>query len=92
MPKFLIGEESVIFAVDRQGLVNPIIGFWHGRVPISRDPSGTARVLRHDRTPFVRGSALTETPDVTSPELVQPMTLERFLSDVRQVMRAGSIK
>ena len=84
-------QEEVLFRVEGERQVNPIVGFWHGRVLVTRDRvNGTARVLRSDRTPFERANAVTERPALTSPTLVIPMRLDAFLNDVRQLIRDGA--
>jgi hypothetical protein len=88
MPKFTVGDEHVIFSVERQRVINPLVGFWHGQVRVRRDATtGRAQVFRHDQTPFARASALTQKAATGS--ATAPMTLEAFLADVRQSMRAG---
>ena len=89
MPTFVVGDEHVIFSVEQQKIVSPIVGFWHGQVRVLRDrTTGRSHVLRHDRTPFARAAALTqEASPATAP--LRPLALEAFLADVRQAMRAG---
>jgi hypothetical protein len=86
MPQFAVGDEQVLFATDRPGQVSPLVGVWHGRVLISRDPrTRAARVLRHDRTPFDRAAAVTERAVETSATMIVPMNLDAFLDQVRQI-------
>ena len=93
MPRFAVGDEQVLFTVDGERQVNPIVGFWHGRVLVTRDRvNGTARVLGSDRTPFERANAVTERPALTSPTLVIPMRLDAFLNAVRQLIRDGAAR
>ncbi len=89
MPRFTVGEEQVIFSVDAARQVSPIIGMWHGRVRVSRDISGTARVLRNDGTPFEDATAVTQPAAVVSDRIIVPMRLDAFLSDVRQLIRGA---
>jgi hypothetical protein len=90
MPKFAIGDEQVVFAVDAARQMSPIVGLWHGRVRVSRDLiDGTARVLRNDGTPFERSTAVSEKAAATSDRVIMPMRLDAFLRDVRQLARAA---
>lgn len=90
MPRFAVGEEQVVFALPGERLVSPIVGMWHGRVRVSREPaSRVARVLRNDRTPFETAAAVSARPALTSPRLVMPMRLDAFLNDVRTLLREG---
>lgn len=89
-PRFAPGDEQVLFTTDRARQANPIVGFWHGRVLITRDlTTRTARVLRFDQTPFSRPAAVTERPAETSAALVVPITLASFLAEVRRLVREG---
>ena len=90
MPQFEVGDEQVLFATDRLRQMSPLVGVWHGRVIVSRDPrTQTARVLRHDRTPFDRAAAVTERAAAASPTMIIPMTLDAFLDEVRELIREG---
>lgn len=91
-PQFTIGDEQVVFAVDTRQ-ISPIVGFWHGRVRISRDVvTGAARVLRHDGTPFSGAAALTEAPPLASTSMIMPMRLDAFLSEIRSLVAAGAAR
>jgi hypothetical protein len=93
MPKFVPGEEQVVFSLPGERHMSPIVGLWHGRVRVSRElRTGVARVLRHDRTPFETAAAVTARPALTSPTLVMPMRLDAFLNDVRQLLREGAAR
>lgn len=90
MPKFVQGSEQVLFAVDRAGQANPIVGFWHGRVLVTRDrATRAAHVLRFDQTPFSTASAVSERPSLTSAGIVLPMSLEAFLTEVKKLVQEG---
>lgn len=89
MPRFTVGDEQVIFAAGAAGQVSPLVGMWHGRVRVSRDTSGTARVLRNDGTPFERSTAVTQPAAVASDRIIVAMRLDAFVSDVRQLIRGG---
>jgi hypothetical protein len=87
MPRFLAGEEQVVFSLDGERHMSPIVGVWHGRVRVARDPvTRTARVLRNDGTPFERAAAVSQRPAETSSRLIIPMRLEAFLDEVRQLL------
>jgi hypothetical protein len=89
MPQFKVGDENVLFFVERTDTVNPIVGFWHGRVRIER-ASGRATVVRHDRTRFSKASALTESaaPAAATSQDTGTMDLDTFLADVRRVVNS----
>lgn len=90
MPRFAAGEEQVVFALDGERHMSPIVGLWHGRVRVSRDPvTRAARVLRNDGTPFERATAVSERPAETSSRLIIPMRLEAFLDEVKRLVQAG---
>lgn len=93
MPRFVRGEEQVVFSMSGERLASPIIGMWHGRVRVSRDrTTRMARVLRNDGTPFETAAAVTARPTLISPTLVMPMRLDAFLNDVRQLLREGAAR
>ena len=58
MPKFKVGERSVLFVEGNGVSACPVIGFYHGRFSLKRDSSGREIVLKHD------GEPLTETANV----------------------------
>jgi hypothetical protein len=93
MPRFVPGEEQVVFSLPGERHVSPIVGLWHGRVRVSRDPrTRVARVLRNDGTPFETAAAVSARPTLVSPTLVMPMRLDAFLNDVRQLLREGAAR
>lgn len=58
MPKFKVGERTVLFVEGNGVAACPVIGFFHGRFSLKRDNAGREIVLKHD------GEPLTETADV----------------------------
>jgi hypothetical protein len=48
MPTFHDGQRGVLFVSSRARSASPLVGFWHGRMRVERDPSGVDRVRTHD--------------------------------------------
>ena len=47
MPTFHEGQRSVLF-VSGERSVSPLVGFWHGRMRVEKDPNGVDRVRTYD--------------------------------------------
>lgn len=39
MPRFEVGNRDVLFVSSQRGAISPLVGFWHGRFRIVRDPT-----------------------------------------------------
>jgi hypothetical protein len=65
MPTFRVGQRAVLF-VSGERAVSPLVGFWHGRMRVERDPFGVDRVRMND------GSSLGSTAQI-GPQRVNPM-------------------
>lgn len=48
MPTFRIGQRSVLFVSGDADAVSPLVGFYHGRLRIEKDPYGVDRVRTYD--------------------------------------------
>ena len=48
MPTFREGQRSVLFVSPEVRAASPLVGFWHGRMRIERDPNGVDRVRTYD--------------------------------------------
>ena len=48
MPTFSDGQRSVLFVHGDVQTASPLVGFWHGRLRIEKDPNGVDRVRTHD--------------------------------------------
>jgi len=47
MPTFREGQRAVLF-VSGERTVSPLVGFWHGRMRVEKDPNGVDRVRTYD--------------------------------------------
>ena len=47
MPTFTVGQRAVLF-VSGERAISPLVGLWHGRMRVERDPNGVDRVRTHD--------------------------------------------
>ena len=88
-PKFLVGDEDVLFVTGNGRQIFPLVGMMHGRYPIFRDAkTGVQYVVRSNgmplyseqdvSLPMTRLSAVkTQNPDA------KPMTAESFIKKIR---------
>jgi hypothetical protein len=87
MPQFSVGERYVVFALDGDRWVNPVVGFTQGLLRVSRDArDGTARVLTAERAPLAGVTAIGRAPLRVSRTMTEPMSLPAFIEAVRDEM------
>jgi hypothetical protein len=48
MPTFRHGQRSVLFVSPDSRTASPLVGFWHGRLRVEKDPYGVDRVRTSD--------------------------------------------
>jgi hypothetical protein len=48
MPAFRDGQRSVLFVSSQVHAASPLVGFWHGRLRVERDPYGVDRIRTYD--------------------------------------------
>jgi hypothetical protein len=48
MPTFHEGQRSVLFVHGEVRAASPLVGFWHGRMRVEKDPYGVDRVRTYD--------------------------------------------
>jgi hypothetical protein len=87
MPTFTPGQRAVLF-VSGERAISPLVGFWHGRMRVERDPSGVDRVRTND------GRSLGSTAQVGPMRLndmtpITPMRLSELATQVRARVVAG---
>jgi hypothetical protein len=75
MPVFRDGQRSVLFVSPEVGAASPLVGFWHGRMRVEKDPSGIDRVRTYD------GRSLGHPSEVglNRPGFQQPVTPMRLI-------------
>jgi hypothetical protein len=88
MPVFREGQRSVLFVSPEARSVSPLVGFWHGRMRVERDPYGVDRVRTHD------GRSLGHPAEVGANRpnymlSVTPMRLSELAGAVRGRVLAG---
>jgi hypothetical protein len=89
MPTFHDGQRSVLFVSSDAHAASPLVGFWHGRMRVERDPAGVDRVRTHDGRSL--GSvAQVGAQRVNSLQSITPMRLADLASAVRGRVRAAA--
>ena len=88
MPVFREGQRSVLFVSPEVRAASPLVGFWHGRMRVEKDPSGIDRVRTYD------GRSLGHPSEVglNRPGFLQPVTPMRLIdleAAVRSRVQAG---
>lgn len=89
-PKFIVGQENILFVQGNGRQIVPLVGMWHGYYPVRRDKrTGETQVMRSsgkllysEKELGQPGSALTPTParDVRA----RPLTADDFATRIRQ--------
>jgi hypothetical protein len=86
-PQFSVGERYVVFALDGDQWVNPVVGATQGLLRVSRDArDGTARVLTAGRAPLASVTAIGRAPLRVSRTMSEPMLLPVFIDAIRDEM------
>jgi len=88
MPTFHTGQRSVLFVSSQVRTASPLVGFWHGRMRVEKDPYGVDRVRTYD------GRSLGSPNEVGANRpsymtSVTPMRLADLASAVRGRVLAG---
>lgn len=88
MPTFHEGQRGVLFVSSHFRSASPLVGFWHGRMRIERDPYGVDRVRTYD------GRSLGSPAEVGAERAramtpVTPMRLADLATAVRSRVLAG---
>jgi hypothetical protein len=88
MPEFHEGQRSVLFVSSQVKAISPLVGFWHGRMRIEKDPYGVDRVRTYDgRSLGSPAEVGTQKANALTP--VTPMRLADLESAVRGRVLAG---
>ena len=91
MPTFRDGQRSVLFVHGEVRMASPLVGFWHGRLRVEKDPSGVDRVRTYDGRSL--GSPAEVSAQRPNPMIsVTPMRLSDFASAVRGRVLAGRVR
>jgi hypothetical protein len=88
MPAFRDGQRSVLFVSPDSRTASPLVGFWHGRLRIEKDPYGVDRVRTSDGRSLGSPSEIGANR-VNLMRLVTPMRLSDFGAAVRSRVLAG---
>jgi hypothetical protein len=88
MPTFHEGQRSVLYVSSEVRSASPLVGFWHGRMRVEKDPNGVDRVRTYD------GRSLGSPAEVGANRAnymtsVTPMRLAELESAVRSRVLAG---
>jgi hypothetical protein len=91
MPTFHEGQRSVLFVSGEVKSASPLVGFWHGRMRVEKDPNGVDRVRTYD------GRSLGSPDQVGANKVnymisVTPMRLADLETAVRGRVLAGRVR
>lgn len=91
MPVFREGQRTVLFVSGGQRTASPLVGFYHGRMRVERDPFGVDRVRTYDGRSL--GSPSQLSAQRVSPMIsVTPMRLADLATAVRGRVLAASAR
>jgi len=83
MPRFVVGEHYVVFALEGDRWVNPVVGFTQGLFRVSRDVrGGTWRVLTDGRAPLANVAAIGRPRSRVSTTMSVPISLVEFVDAI----------
>ena len=91
MPIFREGQRSVLFVSSDATAASPLVGFWHGRMRVEKDPYGVDRVRTYD------GRSLGSPNQVGANKAdymlsITPMRLSDLETAVRGRVSAGRVR
>ena len=90
MPTFTVGQRAVLF-VSGERAISPLVGFWHGRMRVERDPYGVDRVRMNDGRSL--GSTAQVGPMRPNDMLpITPMRLSELASQVRARVATARVR
>ena len=88
MPVFREGQRGVLFVTGAARSVSPLVGFYHGRMRVEKDPNGVDRVRTYDGRSLGQPSEVgAQRPNYMSS--VTPMRLSDLAAAVRGRVLAG---
>jgi hypothetical protein len=88
MPTFHEGQRSVLFVSPQVKSVSPLVGFWHGRMRVEKDPYGVDRIRTYDGRSLGSPAEINvQRPNYMTS--VTPMRLTDLASAVRARVVAG---
>jgi hypothetical protein len=88
MPRFAEGDRRVVFAYRKRS-INPIVGFTHGLLRVSRDAGGVDRVLTVEGAPVARPESIGASATRTTGPAPQAMSLSDLRARIRSALAAG---
>jgi hypothetical protein len=88
MPAFHDGQRSVLFVSSQVKAISPLVGFWHGRMRVEKDPYGVDRVRTYDGRSLGNPSEV-GTQKLNSLTPVTPMRLSDLAIAVHGRVLAG---
>ena len=95
VPKFLVGDEDILFVQGNGRQIYPLVGMMHGRYPIFRDAkTGEKYVLRSNGMPLYSEQDVSLPMTRLSPVKMQnaqakPMTADSFIKLIRATSPAA---
>jgi hypothetical protein len=103
-PRFAIGERVVVFVRTNENLICPLVGIYHGKLTIKKDPtSGEEVLVRHNGKPLTaleeigkaedepQAGAEATTPN-SAPLSRAPINVQQFKESLRKQVQAGANK
>jgi hypothetical protein len=103
-PRFTLGERAILFIRTNQNLICPLVGIYHGKLTIKKDPaSGEEILLRHNGKPLTTLEEIGKDEDqpeaqaqLTEPHGAsnsgEPMKVQRFKEALRNELKAVPTK
>ena len=90
MPAFRAGQRSILY-VSGERSVSPLVGFYHGRMRVEKDPYGVDRVRTYDGRSLANPSEVSaQRPNYMT--AVTPMRLSDLAAAVRERVVAGKMR
>jgi len=86
MPRFVVGEDTVLFVKGNGRLIVPLVGMMHGKFSVRRDKrTGREEILRHNGDPLYSEqlAATAEGTTVARDAKASPLTAAEFTARIR---------
>lgn len=90
VPKFQPGERVILFVEGNGVNASPLVGFFHGKFSLQRDPSGMETVRQHDGRPLGAIAEIGHTKRATVDRPPGILSREEFVANIKRRVAAPS--
>ncbi len=88
VPKFRMGERVVLFVEGNGVTVSPLVGFFHGKFSLKREPDGRESLLQHDGHPLLELRQIGSPKSAGGDASTRPVLLDEFTGHIARRLNA----